>query len=51
MYFIVQLMVDTAVGVVGHRVQKHVEVEQNLDPDLVQTHLLPTVVNPVQVLQ
>jgi len=51
MYFLVQSMVDIAVGEVGRRVQKHVEVEPNLDTGLVQTHLLPTVVNPVQVLQ
>jgi len=43
--------VDGAVGEFGHRVQPRVEVEQNLDPERVQTQNLLTAVNPAQVLQ
>ena len=42
---------DGTVGEVGHRVQKRVEVEQNLDPGRVQIQVLLMAVNLVQVLQ
>jgi len=41
--------VDIAFGEDGQCVRSHVEVGQNLDPGLVQTHLLLTVVKPAKV--
>ena len=38
-------------GVVGHLVQRHVEVEQSLDPDLVQSLNLPMAGKHVRVLR